>query len=392
MKKTLILVLISSSLFADIDDFHINGFGTLGLSYQDNDDIIYRSSLRSSRGTSGKVSLQNDSKFGLQLDWEASEQIDFTIQGTVDSEGVNLEWANIKYTINDNHSFKFGQMRFPTAMYSDILKVGYSYNWVRLPEDVYGILPLTSYLGAEYNYRQTYQNIEYSFKLYGGRAKDTMTGAEDIGDYTIDLHNILGSNIAVSFDNLDIYLGYTYTDISIDNPRINDYFDKTLSSPISESEKDLLRYYDPRGKSTHYFSFGMRYEYENFYMLGEYVWIDMNNIISDNYAGYISMGYHIDKFTPHITFSKVTGKSNYKNSINNDIINESLQEMSKRTLTSQSHITLGLRYDWLDSVALKMQYDYIKEDSKGIGLSLHKESVYHPDDINLLSFSMDFVF
>jgi len=376
-----------------MDDIHFNGFGTLGLTYQNNDNIIYTSSWRSDKGTDGSLSLQNDTKFGLQLDWQATQKIELTIQGSVDAEGTHLEWANIKYTFNDNHSFKIGQMRFPTAMYSDILKVSYSYNWVRLPENLYGILPLTSYLGGEYNYQHSYQGIDYHFKLYGGYAEDTMIGSQDIGDYTISLDHIYGANFSVTMEHLHLRVGYTYTDISIENGRINQYFDNAFLSPnLSAREKGLLHSYDPRDKATQYLSFGMKYDYNNFYLLGEYAWMNMDNIISDNYAGYLCAGYHIDKWTPNITFSKVTGKSNYTKPIHDPQIDAALKEMSDRTLTSQETITLGVRYDWKENIALKFQYDHIKEGDKGRGISIHKIVPYQPTTINLLSFSMDFIF
>ena len=394
MYKKIVLstILVLPVVSMGLDNVSIYGFGTLGLTYQNNKDIIYRSSLRMKRGTDGDVSLQNDSKFGLQLDWQIKPEFSFTIQGSVDFSGVTLEWANLKYNITDELDIKVGQMRFPTAMYSDILKVSYSYDWVRLPEDVYGILPLTSYQGAEINYQDIYKSMEYHIKFYGGTSKDTMVGSEDIGDYDIELKHIFGVNLSLIFDNLEIYTGYTQTDITITNDRINSYFNMLYKSDISQQTKDILKGYDPRDQKTKYISLGFKYNYQDAYLLGEYVDIDMDNIISDNYAWYMTAGYHIDKFTPHITYSKVTGRSNYTTKINYTQIDKDLEEMSQRTLTSQEHITLGVRYDIKDNIALKAQYDHIKESDKGIGISIHKEDPYKPTDIDVLSLSMDFIF
>jgi hypothetical protein len=379
-------------LFADMDHFQINGFGTVGLTYQNHDDITYISSWRSNHGSTGKVSLQNDTKFGLQLDWQATEKIDFTVQSTIDAMGTNLEWANFKYTISDNHNIKIGKMRFPTAMYSDILQVSYSYNWVRLPEAVYGILPLTSYCGMEYNYQGTYDSIEYQFKLYGGKSEDTMEG-NDIGSYKIKLDHMMGANLHISVEDLEVRFGYTKTDITIDNTVINYYFLQAFqNSKLTDKEIDLLHQYHPQDKTTQYFSFGFKYEHEELYLLGEYIWIDLNNIISDNYAGYLSLGYHFGNFTPHITYLKVTGRSNYHGEIKDPVLNVELNEMADRTLNSQENITVGLRYDWKENIALKLQYDHIRELDKGHGLSIHRNQPYVPETIHLFSLSMDFIF
>jgi len=375
-----------------VNDISIYGFGTVGFTYQNDDDIIYKTNLRTKRGSDGDVSLQNDSKFGLQLDWQIQPKLAFTIQGSVDSSGATLEWANLKYNITDEFDIKVGQMRFPTAMYSDILKVSYSYDWVRLPEDVYGILPLTSYQGAEINYQSIYKDIEYHIKLYGGQAKDTMVGAKDVGDYDIELKHTFGINVSLTFDTLELYTGYTQTDITITNTRINSYFDTLYKSDISSTQKAILRDYDPRGKKTKYISLGFKYNYNDAYLLGEYVDIKMNNIISDNYAWYLSTGYHFDDITPHITYSKVTGRTNYKTQIHNQSIDDSLQEMSQRTLVSQEHIIIGVRYDIKENIALKAQYDYINESDKGRGLSIHKDMPYKATNIDLFSLSMDFIF
>ncbi|GEM_PF-5333583 len=393
MKHITFATLLSTFTIAGMENLHINGFGTLGLTYQGNNEIIYTDTWRSDHGTDGEISLLNDTKFGLQLDWQATDKLDFTLQGTVDSEGANLEWANIKYTLNDNHNIKIGQMRFPTAMYSDILKVSYSYNWVRLPEDIYGILPLTSYIGAEYNYQNNYKGMEYRFKLYTGRSEDTMVGSQDVGDYTIILEHIYGANISLNWEDLSIRVGYTRTDITIDNERVNNYFEQAYQDPnLSSATKSILHSYDPRAKDTQYLSFGFKYDYQALYLLGEYVWIDMDNIISDNYAGYISTGYHYGVWTPHITYSKVKGKSNYSHNVEDPLVDAALEEMATRTQTNQEHITLGVRYDWKSNIALKMQYDHIIEGNEGRGISIHKEQPYDPENIHLISLSMDFIF
>jgi hypothetical protein len=283
-------------------------------------------------------------------------------------------------------------MRFPTAMYSDILQVSYSYNWVRLPEAVYGILPLTSYCGMEYNYQKTYHNVEYRFKLYGGQSEDTMEG-NDIGSYKIKLDHMIGANLHILVDDFEIRLGYTRTDITIDSTVINYYFNHALQNPkLTPKEISLLRQYDPQEKMTQYFSLGFKYEQQELYLLGEYILINLNNIISDNYAGYLSLGYHLGAFTPHITYAKVTGTSNYHGEFKDPILNARLTEMANRTLNAQENITLGVRYDWKENIALKVQYDHIREQDEGRGLSIHDESPRIPDTIHLFSFSMDFIF
>jgi hypothetical protein len=392
MKK--IIYLIPFCTLVASSEFNIHGFGTLGLTYQNDENIIYNTSLRNNRGSDGDVSLQNDSKFGLQLDYTITPEFEATIQGTADTTDITLEWANLKYNINDNFDIKVGQMRFPTTMYSDILKVGYAYNWVRLPEDVYGILPLTSYTGAELNYKNSYKDIDYRVKIYGGRSEDTMKGGTDIGDYDLTLDDVYGINISTSYKGFELYTGFTYVrNLSISNDIINSYFANAITNPkLSNTDKALLKKYNPIDTIAKYYSIGFRYEIDEFYMLGEYVYIDMDNIISDNYAGYISMGYHYNKFTPHITFSKVTGESNYNTKISNPQIDAAMNEMSSSTFVDQEHITLGVRYDYIDNVALKLQYDHIKENDDGKGLSIHKELPYRSQNINLISFAIDFVF
>ena len=392
MKKIFLSSLWASIIFAS--DINIHGFGTLGLTYQNDEDIIYNSTLRNKRGSDGDVSLQNDSKFGLQIDYTITPELEATIQGTVDTTGITLEWANLKYNINDTFNIKVGQMRFPTAMYSDILKVGYAYNWVRLPEDVYGILPLTSYTGAEFNYKNSYKDIDYKLKLYGGCSEDTMKDGKDIGDYDITLDDVYGINLATNYKGFELYAGFTYVrNLSISNHIINSYFANAMADPnVSDADKALLQKYNPIDKIAKYYSIGFRYEMDEFYMLGEYVYINMDNIISDNYAGYISMGYHYDKLTPHITFSKVRGESNYNTKVSNPQIDAVMNNMSSNTFIDQEHITIGVRYDYIDNIALKVQYDHIKENDDGKGLSIHKELPYKPQDINLISFAIDFVF
>ncbi|HHS93458.1 MAG TPA: hypothetical protein ENK82_08920, partial [Campylobacterales bacterium] len=157
LKIALLASLTNTLLFAQEWDFlTVNGYGTIGAAYQENEEVLYRNSFFTDQGTQGDVSFANHSVLGLQLDAKATDKLSFTLQVVASANNANgkildVEWANAKYQFTNAFDVKVGMMRTPLFMYSDILNVAYSYDVLHLP-DMYGLISINKYQGIELSY------------------------------------------------------------------------------------------------------------------------------------------------------------------------------------------------------------------------------------------------
>ncbi|BDZ72526.1 hypothetical protein GCM10025856_02450 [Methylophaga marina] len=71
-----------------IDNFHINGYGSLGLVYNDSDDIYYRHSIEQ-EGFDKGFDWTTASNLGMQLDYAFNHKLTFTTQFLLEKRPEN---------------------------------------------------------------------------------------------------------------------------------------------------------------------------------------------------------------------------------------------------------------------------------------------------------------
>ena len=129
--------------------FH--GFGTLGVVRADQDDADAVSNVYLQPNGAGHTRRWDaglDSKLGGQVDadfgngWSAVLQV-VTKHRYDNSWTPEIEWANVKYQITPALSIRGGRTVSPTFMLSDTANVGYANPWVRGPQELYGLVPIS---------------------------------------------------------------------------------------------------------------------------------------------------------------------------------------------------------------------------------------------------------
>jgi hypothetical protein len=60
-----------------------------------------------------------------------------------------IEWANLRYRPTDAFSLRVGRTVAPIFMYSDTANVGYANPWLRGPQEIYGMVPITHLDGVD---------------------------------------------------------------------------------------------------------------------------------------------------------------------------------------------------------------------------------------------------
>ena len=324
----LAICLASTSAFAlEQGEALINGFGTVGVTNLGGEDD------GRSYGISGQTndSWRGDqlSKFGAQLTYGVTDSVGLTLQTTAKAYGdewkANLEWAYLSWQSTDNLMMRFGRLRTPFYMYSESIDVGFSYPWLRLPDEVYSQVQLSNYEGADIVYNLPLSFATLSFQLAGGIAKNRDYYIYD-EEFDIDYDNVFGSSVSLATNDFGTFrVGYVEADIDTD---ISGSFTDIFGNPGTAS---LLALDKDKGKFT-----SIGYQYDNGTWLTANEWTSRvieNDGSNSTDSFYLMGGRRFGDFLAHVTYAQ-------------------LDEDEGR----QSSWTLGLNYNILPTVVLKGEY------------------------------------
>ena len=324
----LAICLASTSAFAlEQGETLINGFGTVGVTHLGGEDD------GRSYGISGQTNdfWRGDqlSKFGAQLTYGVTDTVGLTLQTTAKAYGdewkANLEWAYLSWQSTDNLMMRFGRLRTPVYMYSESIDVGFSYPWLRLPDEVYSQVQLSNYEGADIVYNLPLSFATLSFQLAGGIAKNRDYYIYD-EEFDIDYDNVFGSSVSLATNDFGTFrVGYVEADIDTD---ISGSFTDIFGNPGTAS---LLALDKDKGKFT-----SIGYQYDNGTWLTANEWTSRvieNDGSNSTDSFYLMGGRRFGDFLAHVTYAQ-------------------LDEDEGR----QSSWTLGLNYNILPTVVLKGEY------------------------------------
>jgi hypothetical protein len=283
-----------------------------------------------------------ESVAGVQANVHINDQLNAVVQlDARDTRGVkaSVDWAYLSYAINPDVTIQAGRKRIPMYYYADSNYVGYSYVWVRPPVDLYG-WDVYDYDGANVMYkrsvgndwtmlwntwagtRNTSDNI-YWGKLYNGGVKTSS-----------NWHNILGSYVDFSNETFGLRFIYMQNDISV----------AAFTAPG-------VPYADGEDGSTFkqkVYGAAFTADYENWLFRSEINTVKRTAPYASPNAPsmLVGLGYHEGNWTTMLSYSRYWEKATATYAPQRD---------DTRTLT--------VRWDFKPSMALKLQYDWIKDHS-----------------------------
>ncbi|WP_339732717.1 porin [uncultured Pseudomonas sp.] len=307
-------------------EHRFNTFGTVGITHLGGEDD------GRSYGITGQTndSWRGDqlSKFGAQVNYGITDSIGATLQLTAkpaqDEWKANVEWAYFSWQANDNLMLRVGRLRTPVYMYSESIDVGFSYPWLRLPDEVYSQVQLSNYEGLDAVYNLPLSFGSMAFQVAGGQAKNRDIFAFD-GMHDIDYEKVFGANISLATNDFGtLRVGYVEADIS------TEIEDTVLlgGAPRAVSFQSLDK---QKGKFT-----SLGYQYDNGTWLTSNEWT--SRVIEADGSGsvdafYLMGGRRFGEFLTHVTYAQLDDDAGRQNSW-----------------------TLGLNYNLLPNVVLKSEF------------------------------------
>lgn len=149
----------------------LSGFATLGGAISDQDFTAQR--FINDAGT-----IKRDSLIGAQLDLRLSAAWSFTLQGKIapaDDDDQRWEpaltWVFVSWRPSNDWLLRFGKLRLPLMLYSANSDVGMTFDFTRLPTEVYSLMPATDVVGLAASKTWLDDDNEWTLESYLGQAQ-----------------------------------------------------------------------------------------------------------------------------------------------------------------------------------------------------------------------------
>lgn len=424
-----IAFVLTGSAQADNLPVNFSGFASAGVIAGDlDDDFFSGTDVVSKSSTFGA-----DNTLGLQISAAMSEQVSLTGQllakGTVDSYNVESHWAYIDYHPVNHLSVRAGRLVLPIVMSSEYVDVGYAYPWIRPPMEVYSGIPITSYSGIDLLYTLEFDQFNIILQPYAGSVPPG-----DAINYEIDVESGFGLNTTLQFDN-----GL----FRVHSMKVNNIVGTASSGAFNF------------GMDAQIHAIGADVEFNNVLLMSEYMLkkFEFSGIPGytevEGSAWYLTLGYRMGKFLPHLTYAKADMDQNQMPALqavmsdmlaqnpalaaylqtnpalmqafmsdpatalasldmNDPAVQQLMASLDPALLGAlasapdlantllpppplfykQDSITVGVRYDILPKTALKLEYQEIKPKEESWGLFLTDPG----DKVQLTSFVIDVTF
>lgn len=383
-----------------------SGFGTIGFAQSDQ-------SYKYQRFIDNHGTLNRDSILGAQLDARFSQQWSATVQGKVgaadhsdDSLEASLAWAFLSWRPSDDWLIRVGKIRLPLMLNAENNDVGATFDFARLPQEVYSISPLNDIVGVGVSKTWFGDSLDWIAEVYGGKvtspwryyAREWMGLDQPYPGSFFVTYNVKSAGLVLTARSLDntFRVGAHRVEISRDGAKIGrpivnvggfyqfaEGGEEKIIIPLFTVGASALLPADVR-------------------MIGEYAWIKLDSSSEglDRWGAYLSLSKRIGAWTPYVYYAKAKSRDSalakYQ-TINNNVVPspyEGTQKFMADLIVpyDQSTVALGTTYRLTPSALLKAEWSQTNTgvasslvDAPSGGDSSHQQ-------INVFSFSYNFTF
>ena len=383
-----ISIFLLSTLPAHSSEFDIKTFGTIGSVYNDNSNYIYRKDIFQKDGSSGDLSFKTDTLIGLQTSLNINENFSLLLQGIVNNDyndevKAKIDWGYLKYDSGENIVVKVGRIITPYYRNSDNLNVGYSNLMIRESVEVYGQVPFSSYNGIE----AIYSNIidKYFYTLHANYGKEELTvPVHSLNQKAkVEIDDLYALNLTFGTTALQARFTYLNADITASSLSLEQLFGGLRAYGLNE----LADKYEFKDKNSEYIGVGLFLDYDNILFSTEYGRRKTHSFFADVHGYYATLGYSFDKLIPFITYAK-SKMDVVTYEVNTGIA--ALDALLHAQNLAQSSKTVGMKYYINENFDIKFQYENVIP--KGDYGSYHLSSLQKPQDLDVFSFALDFIF
>ncbi len=402
--------LLSAGLHADDrwqDKLDFSGFGSAGIVSSNTDELGWRRDLNDpSRTYKGDINLTSLATLGLQANAEFSDSIEFVGQVLFFDQGQQnfdsiLKIASLNYRPSAAWQIRLGRNAPRMYLLSDSRNIGYAFLWTMPVQEFYSPVTNNYIDGIDVNYSQAMGGGFLNTSVYYGKTVFPIhQGSYDQAELQFD--SIAGLDIEYEYDDWMLRGAYLYTEggkgtgiLEEARQGLEDVADLVDWPPIY----DLIDVYDLQGKRVSYASLSFRYDDGVYNVVSEAGRFESESpMIPSTTNGYLSVGRHFGLFTPYVLIAKTETSSSFELSeapppFLEDQIDGLVGYLN--TKLNQTSVSVGMRWDFSLSMALKLQWDIKDVEAGGDSLWFSGKDGTRPDhdeQINIFSARLDFIF
>lgn len=401
-KKLTHIALLATALYAanasasdfEAPMFSFSGFGTLGVVHSNEDQADFTSSILKPNGAgySRAWSADVDSLIGGQVTANFTPKLSAVLQVIAEQNYDNsyqphVEWANIKYQFTPDFSVRAGRTVLSSLLFSDTRKVAYTYPWVRPPQEVYRLAPITASDGVDAIYQLHIGDMTNILQAHYGKSDNHLPN--DAGD--IKSRQSWSLAYTGEYHAVTVHINYGQSHTTLDGLKpIFDGFRQFGPEGIALADK-----YDIDNKTISVTTIGARYDPGQWFVMGEATQLVTHSVLGKSTGWYLSGGYRLGEFTPYLTYGEATADNLSDPGLAAPAaagLNTALNSILS-TKPVQNTLSIGGRWDFMSNTALKLQYDHtdIGVGSSGV-LSNVQPGFQSGGTVNVFSATIDFVF
>ncbi|MDO6694971.1 hypothetical protein Q4574_16860 [Aliiglaciecola sp. 3_MG-2023] len=374
-------ILITFSALAEQNQLKVSGFGTLASATADTRTHQFRTD-RSQALIAKKdgFAFKPLSLIGVQLDYSFSQNLDFVGQFVYreqDEQNVDsiTQMAFLRYEISPSWQVRAGRLAADIFHFSDTRDVSISYPWVKVPTEVYGIVPARSFDGADISYLKPYRDFNLLVKAFWGQGESDFSRNE----YSPITFNDLRS-IGVEFVSFDWSIALKHTRTEAKNDNADTAFVASSVAQLQPFWSDAEAFADSlslRGANIHYTSLYVNRYLGDWEISGELSHIDSDSLgLRHSLNGFVNISYLYGAHTFYglYSFAKTDAyylsqeKPDFPFNANTAELAIFVEEVANTLAHHQQSLSLGWRWDLKENLALKVQFERTDIEARGSGL------------------------
>ena len=413
----IVILLVSSCLCHGFEfgKLSIKGYSTLGVSWDDHDDLIPLRDIFQNLEDSNDLTWELDSRVGVQARYNLFDSLYFVTQGVYTNRAHSnfdsiLSSAFVAYRFKNLYEIRLGRLPFNTLLLGNNRNLGFSYMWVRPPVETYAAIPVFAVDGAQVSYVHSWNRYQVSTGLQLGHYNVYIP--LDRTEYNMEMDLIMLGYLQIQRGTFRVKLSQTYAHIDSASPLMG--FTPAMQSIMDATETAYPKIYQEaenfkhhlqfNDQAVYYTSIGASYETENWSVQTEYTHSNgTTNVIPHGNSFYACVGRNIGKVTPYIMYSMIRPTHDTVNLKDKDwsVLGEGAEGLLRSAIgalngaiADQESKVLGVKYNLSNSTILKLQYDAIKIAPNGSVLWRHTANDTRPEHnyVNLLSLNMEILF
>ncbi|SFU98828.1 porin [Pseudoduganella namucuonensis] len=380
----------------DSGNLSIGGFGTLGVAQSDADDVQF-ARYNQAVGVKDSPRIGLDSNLGLQATYKFNDMFSATAQvltrkNTSPQFTTDLTWAFVKAKLSDELSVRVGRMVLPAFTISDYQNVGYANTMMRPPIEMYGQEPIENLDGADANWQHAFGDTNVTVQGFVGVSSGKLflpTGGGLTAKYRAPAYGFAAS---AEHGPFTVRLGHLRAKLDSDEVvPVNSLVNVLTQSGFAQLGRDIAL----EEKHINFTSLGLNMDWNNVVLQTEYAQRRAQEPVyaSDSDSWYVMAGYRFGKVLPYAAHAALDGKGSIVRVPAALARAPQLAAAVDNLLLGarQSTKLIGVRWDFAQSLALKVQVDRVNPKRKS-GSLIFPPAAGRRDSLTVVAAGVDFVF